>query len=183
MKVVNAIKSKEKIMLMKTFLEKHSTRDYCLFLLGINTGIKLQDLLKLRVHDICKDGEITEFLSIPAYNNPPVYINLSIRQSLKKYTRENTFIDTDYLFRSRKTDLPITRQQAYRIINAAANNAGIEEPVGMTTLRKTFGYHAYSQGVAISLIQKRLQHASPSETKHFIGIDQETVPVKININL
>jgi site-specific recombinase XerD len=183
MKMVNAIKSKEKIVLMKKFLENHSIRDYCLFLLGINTGIKLQELLKLRVHDICKDGKITDFLTIPHYSNPPVYINTSIKRTLKKYLNENSFIETDYLFRSRKTDNPITRQQAYRIINDAAKNAGIEEPVGMTTLRKTFGYHAYSQGVAISLIQKRLQHASPSETKHFIGIDQETVPVKININL
>ncbi|MBT2683672.1 tyrosine-type recombinase/integrase [Bacillus sp. ISL-37] len=184
MKTVSAIKSKKKIIFMKKFLENHSTRDYCLFLLGINTGIKLQELLSLRVHDVCdKDGEITDFLSIPLYCNSPVYLNASIRRSLKKYLNENSFIDTDYLFRSRKTSNPITRQQAYRIINAAAKNAGIDEPVGMTTLRKTFGYHAYSQGVAISLIQKRLQHASPSETKHFIGVDQETVPVKININL
>ncbi|WP_102261943.1 tyrosine-type recombinase/integrase [Mesobacillus jeotgali] len=184
MKTVSAIKSKKKIIIMKKFLENHSTRDYCLFLLGINTGIKLQELLSLRVHDVCdKDGEITDILSITHYCNPPVYLNASIRRSLKKYLNENSFLDTDYLFRSRKTSNPITRQQAYRIINAAAKNAGIEEPVGMTTLRKTFGYHAYSQGVAISLIQKRLHHASPSETKHFIGVDQETVPVKININL
>ena len=184
MKTVSAIKSKKKIMIMKKFLENHSTRDYCLFLLGINTGIKLQELLSLRVHDVCgKDKEIADFLSIPPYCNPPVYLNATIRRSLKKYINENSFMDTDYLFRSRKTANPITRQQAYRIINAAAKNAGIDEPVGMTTLRKTFGYHAYSQGIAISLIQKRLQHASPSETKHFIGVDQETVPVKININL
>ncbi|MBT2695776.1 tyrosine-type recombinase/integrase [Bacillus sp. ISL-55] len=184
MKTVSAIKSKKKIMIMKKFLKNYSTRDYCLFLLGINTGIKLQELLCLRVHDVCDtDGEINDFLSNPLNCNPPIYLNASIRRSLKEYLNENSFIDTDYLFRSRKTTNPITRQQAYRIINAAAKSAGIDEPVGMTTLRKTFGYHAYSQGVAISLIQKRLQHASPSETKHFIGVDQETVPVKININL
>lgn len=184
MKTVSAIKSKKKIMLMKKFLESHSSRDYCLFLLGINTGIKLQELLSLRVHDVCSnDGEIADFLSFPLDSHPPVYLNASIRLSLKKYLNENSFIDTDYLFRSRKTSNPISRQQAYRIINAAAKNAGIDDPVGMTTLRKTFGYHAYSQGIAISLIQKRLQHASPSETKHFIGVDRERVPVKININL
>lgn len=184
MKTVRAIKSKKKIMLMKNFLENHSARDYCLFLLGINTGIRLQELLSLRVKDVCSyDGEIADFLSFPLDNQPPVYINTSIRRSLKKYLNENSFIDTDYLFRSRKTSNPITRQQVYRILNSAAKNAGIDEPVGMITLRKTFGYHAYSQGIAISLIQKRLQHASPSETKHFIGVDHETVPVKININL
>lgn len=184
MKTVSPIKSKHKIMLMKDFLKNHSTRDYCLFLLGINTGIKLQDLLNLRVHDVCRqDGEVSDVLSIPLYRTPPVYLNSSIRSSIKKYLSENSFSSTDFLFRSRKTANPITRQQAYRIINAAAKNAGIDEPVGMTTLRKTFGYHAYSQGVAISLIQRRLQHASPSETRHFIGVDRESVPVKIDINL
>ncbi|MGV2940899.1 tyrosine-type recombinase/integrase [Mesobacillus sp. LC4] len=184
MQTVSPIKSKNKIKHMKDFLENHSTRDFCLFLLGINTGIKLQDLLSLRVHDVCQqDGKAANVLSIPSYSNPPVYLNAPIRSSLEKYLSENTLIDSDYLFKSRKTSNPITRQQAYRIINAAAKNAGIDEPVGMITLRKTFGYHAYSQGVAISLIQKRLQHASPSETKHFIGVDVEAVPVKIDINL
>lgn len=184
MKTVSPIKSKRQINQMKKFLESHSTRDYCLFLLGINTGIKLQELLSLRVHDICNDsGEIADTLSIPHYSNPPIYLNTLIRKTLEKYLNENSLNDTDYLFRSRKTDVPITRQQVYRIINAAAKEAGINEPVGMITLRKTFGYHAYSQGIAISLIQKRLQHASPSETMHFLGLDEHPVPVKMDINL
>jgi integrase len=184
MHAVSPIKSKNQIEQMKRYLEAHSTRDYSLFLLGINTGIKLQELLSLRVHDVCnEEGKISEFLSIPHYTNPPIYLNALIRKVLKKYLNENSLISTDYLFKSRKTSEPITRQQAYRIINAAAKEAGIMEPVGMTTLRKTFGYHAYSQGVAISLIQKRLQHSSSSETMHFIGLDQQPVTVTININL
>ncbi|MCM3663133.1 tyrosine-type recombinase/integrase [Mesobacillus subterraneus] len=184
MKTVGAIKSRKHINHMKAFLEAHSTRDYCLFLLGINTGIKLQELLHLKVHEVSsKDGEIVEFLSLPHYNNPPVYLNATLRQNLKNYINHNSMIDTDYLFRSRKTDQPISRQQAYRIINDAAKDAGIEDPVGMTTLRKTFGYHAYYQGVAISLIQKRLQHASPSETIHFIGVNHHSEQIKLNIDL
>jgi len=184
MKTVGAIKAKWQIKKMKEFLEAHSTRDYCLFLLGINTGIKLQELLHLRVHEVSiEDGEITEILSLPQYSSPPVYLNLTIRNILKKYINENSLIDTDYLFKSRKTGGPITRQQAYRIINAAAKEAGIEEAVGMTTLRKTFGYHAYIQGIAISLIQNRLHHASPSETLHFIGIDSHLEKIKLNVDL
>ncbi|CAM3766430.1 tyrosine-type recombinase/integrase [Mesobacillus thioparans] len=184
MQAVSPITSKNRIDQMKRYLEAHSSRDYCLFLLGINTGIKLQELLSLRVDDVCNEKrEVAAFLSIPHYSNPPIYINASIRKVLKRYLNENSLNSADYLFRSRKTSEPITRQQAYRIINAAAKEAGVMEPVGMTTLRKTFGYHAYSQGVAISLIQKRLQHSSPSETMHFIGLDQQPVTVTININL
>lgn len=184
MKSVGAIKSKWQISQMKEFLEQHSERDYCLFVLGINTGIKLQELLHLRVNEVCSaDGEIFEIISLPQYSNPPVFLNLTIRNTLKKYINENSLIHTDYLFRSRKTNEPISRQQAYRIINSAAKEAGIDEPVGMTTLRKTFGYHAYIQGIAISLIQKRLHHASPSETLIFLGIDHHNEKITVNINL
>lgn len=184
MKTVGAIKEKWQINQMKDILETQSLRDYCLFVLGINTGIKLHELLHLRVYEVYgTDGEILEILSLPQYSNPPVYLNLTLRSNLKKYINENSLNYTDYLFRSRKTDEPITRQQAYRIINSAAKEAGIAEPVGMTTLRKTFGYHAYIQGIAISLIQKRLHHASPSETLHFLGIEQHFEKIKLNINL
>ena len=150
MKTVSAIKSKIQIKQIKKCLQVNSTRDYCLFLLGINTGIKLQELLRLRVEDVCDlDGNIKEFLFIPHYSNPPVYSNSSIRQAFKNYINESSLVAADYLFRSRKTGEPITRQQAYRILNAAAKEAGIDEPVGTTTLRKTFGYHAYVQGIAI----------------------------------
>jgi integrase len=184
MKTVDALKDRNQIDRMKKYLKMHSTRDYCLFLLGINTGIKLQELLCLRVQQVTSnDGEILEFLSLPHYANPPIYLNDPIRRTLKKYILENSLHNTDYLFRSRKTGEPISRQQAYRIINEAAKDAGIEESVGMTTLRKTFGYHAYAKGIAISLIQKRLQHSTPSETMHFIGIEPDTTRIKLNIYL
>lgn len=184
MKTVEAIKSRKQINQMKAYLKLHSLRDHSLFLLGVNTGIKLQELIHLRVSDITGSGqEIVEFLSLPHYCNTPIYLNASIRSALKKYIHEDSLVQTDYLFKSRKTGEPITRQQAYRILNAAAKEAGIEEPVGMTTLRKTFGYHAYTKGIAISLIQKRLQHASPSETLQFIGVERGIENIKLNVDL
>lgn len=45
---------------------------------------------------------------------------------------------TDYLFCSRKgKNEPITRVQAYRILNYVAKTIGLEE-IGTHTLRKTF---------------------------------------------
>lgn len=90
----------------------------------------------------------------------------------------------DYLFKSRKYDKPITRQQAYRIINSAAKEVGIQERIGTHTIRKTFGYHAYQKGIAISLIQSVYGHSSTTETLRYIGIDkQDRQPIKIDVNL
>ena len=90
-----------------------------------------------------------------------------------------------YLFKSKKNDLPITRQQAYRIINNAAKEVGIIENVGMHTLRKTFGYHAYQKGVAISIIKRIFNQHSTAETLKYIGIDksENSPPIKVDVNL
>lgn len=185
MKVVEAIKDMQKLLFIKSYLSNRSPRDYCLFLLGINTGIRINDLLHLHVKDVMSiHGDIFHFLQSTAYNNPPVYLNSSVRQALIACINDCELKHHDFLFKSKKTSEPITRQQAYRIINEAARKAGITEAIGTHTLRKTFGYHAYQQGIAVSFIQKRLQQGTPSETRHYIGAGEVNIdPIKIDVNL
>ncbi|MEQ6033378.1 tyrosine-type recombinase/integrase [Staphylococcus saccharolyticus] len=45
--------------------------------------------------------------------------------------------------------------------------------VGLTTLRKTFAYHAFQSGISISIIQKYLGHQTIQETKKFIGLTNQ----------
>ncbi len=42
----------EKIDSMKKILKKKSTRDFLLFVFGINTGIRISEILPLKFHDI-----------------------------------------------------------------------------------------------------------------------------------
>lgn len=52
-KDVQLIRSKEKIEDMKWALKRHcSERDYIMFLVGINTGLRVGDLLKLKTSDL-----------------------------------------------------------------------------------------------------------------------------------
>lgn len=185
MKTVGAITDKQKVLIMKEWLQSRSSRDYCLFLLGINTGIRINDLLHLQVKDAADEsGNILSYLHTSENCFPPIYFNLQVREALHKCIKENGLKREDPLFKSRKSHNSITRVQAYRIINEAARAAGIEEPVGTHTLRKTFGYHAYSKGIAVSLIQKRLQQSSPSETYSYLGISPKNPPsVTLDVNL
>ncbi|QGQ44952.1 tyrosine-type recombinase/integrase [Metabacillus sediminilitoris] len=186
MKTVEAIKDEQQLLTIKSYLKNRSARDYCLFMLGINTGIRIYDLLHLYVKDfICEEtDEIYHFMKSSVHTDPPVYLNKHVRESLQSCRLEGSLQLHDYLFKSRKTNEPITRQQAYRIINEAAKQAGISGSIGTHTLRKTFGYHAYKKGIAISLIQKRLQHITPSETRQYIGVTKEpSVQIKLDVNL
>jgi integrase len=185
MKTVDAIKDLEQLQAMKTFLQQRSSRDYCLFLLGINTGIRIQYLLNLHVRDVMSEiGEIHTFLKSSIHIDPPVFLNSYVYQSLQTWISEGTLHLDDFLFKSRKTNEPITRQQAYRIINEAGKKSGVAEPIGTHTLRKTFGYHAYQKGIAISLIQKRLQQGTSSETIQYIGLSgHHSLPIVLDVNL
>ena len=85
---------------------------------------------------------------------------------------------------SRKGGEAIKRNQAYKVINAAARAVGIHDKIGTHSLRKTFGYHAYQKGIDLSILQKIFNHAAPSVTLRYIGITQDDMDeVYLNLNL
>ncbi|MCY6354746.1 tyrosine-type recombinase/integrase [Clostridium sp. ZS2-4] len=69
---------------------------------------------------------------------------------------------------------PISRQHAWYILNTAAEMVGlvvkdengniISGEIGTHSLRKTFGYHAYNNGVSLELLMQIFNHSSKSET-------------------
>ena len=62
--------------------------------------------------------------------------------------------------------------------------ARVEGLVGTHTLRKTFGYWAYKQGIDITLLMRIFNHSAPSITLRYIGITQEEINnVYVNLNL
>ncbi len=52
MEFVEPIRDKRKIELVKVILKKNDFRDYMLFLMGINSGLRISDNLKLKVSDV-----------------------------------------------------------------------------------------------------------------------------------
>lgn len=188
MEFVEPIRDIESISAVKSILRKQSQRDLLLFVFGINTGIRVSELLAIKVEDIRDQHGLKEFLHLKDSNSGEdraYYINKSVQLELKNYLKTHDFEDQDYLFKSKKNKMPITRQQAYRIINKAVKDAGIPGKIGMHTLRKTFGYHAYRKGIAISIIMQIYHHHSPSETLRYIGInklDRQGL-IKVDVNL
>ncbi|RFB15373.1 site-specific integrase [Bacillus sp. HNG] len=185
MEFVDPIKDVNKIDEIKAVLKKQSQRDLLLFVFGINTGIKISDLLSLRIEDVWDDSGMKDFLYVKDSEEVKAYyLNNRIKNELSEYLRTIEFRGSDFLFKSKKDNQPISRQQAYRIINHAAREVGIPGKIGTHTLRKTFGYHAYLKGIAISILMDIYNHHSPSETFKYIGINKEEKNfVKVDVNL
>jgi len=74
MEYVEPIRSKKQINEMKSYLKRHNMRDYLLFVLGINSGLRISDLLSLTIGDVInadrvvirekKTGKIKDFPSV-----------------------------------------------------------------------------------------------------------------------
>ena len=164
-------------------------RDYCMFTLGINSGLRISDLLGLTIADVLDDnGKVRDRITLREMKTgkgKDFPISDSARKAINEYMRTRTTANkTEPLFASRKGDKAISRQQAWLIINQAAHTVGIKEQIGTHTLRKTFGYWAYQSGVDLSLIQKLLNHSAPSVTLRYIGITQQEMDdVYISLNL
>lgn len=140
MKTVQPIRDKNKIDEMKIELKKQGTRDYLLFITGINTGLRISDIRTLKVSDVLnEDRKSNTHVTITEKKTGKLKkfkINDSLSREFMDYTKNMKM--NDYLFYSRKgINKPITRVQAYRILNTVARKIGLEE-IGTHTLRKTF---------------------------------------------
>ena len=171
MEFVQPIRDKNLIEDVKNELLKNGSRDLMLFIFGINTGLRISDILKLKVWDVKnrthvvlredKTGKERRFL-----------INSNLRQQLEPYIKNMS--DDDYLFKSREgNNKPLSRVQAYRIINNAIKKLGITDKIGTHTLRKTFGYHHYQQFKDVAILQGIFNHSAPSVTLKYIGINDD----------
>jgi len=191
MRTVQPIRDIKKIKAIKGNLKKRNPRDFLLFTLGINTGLRISDILKLKVEDV-KDqtGEIKEYLDLNEKKTKKqrlIYINDEVKNALEYYFDKTGIYDLErYLFISDKTKInkPISRIRAWQLIQSWCREVGIKGRIGTHTIRKTAGYQMRIAGVAIELIQEVLGHQSISMTKRYLGItDDEVTKVLKNFNL
>jgi len=187
MELVEPIRDKKQLENMKRYLKDRSLRDWVLFVLGINSGLRISDLLALQIQDV-KDRDRITLREEKTGKTKDFPLSDNCKKALSEYLKDSG-LSSGPLFPSRKAagskaTGSISRQQAYDIINTAARKVGIKDAIGTHTLRKTFGYHAYKAGNDITRIQQLLNHSAPSVTLRYIGITKDELDsVYINLNL
>ena len=117
------------------------------FKLAIHSGMKITELLTITVEDtkrLIEKGTLSELCKAHYHSLIKIRLPETLSNELLHYIENKSLSNEDVLFQSLRTNQVLSRQQAYRIIHQAAIKAGIEN-VGLTTLRKTFAYHAYQR--------------------------------------
>lgn len=171
MNLVQPIRDLEVIKEIKKYLMNRNERNYILFLFGINTGMRISDILKLRVRDVegwsvfVREGKTKKTKEV----RMPPELKKAVRQYIKgKHKNE-------YLFKSRiGKNKPITRGMAYVILQEIADEFGLER-IGTHSFRKTYGYHHYKQFKDVAVLQQMLNHSDPKITLRYIGITQDNL--------
>jgi site-specific recombinase XerD len=192
MNFVEPIRDRKKIAQIKNLLRgQRSYRNLLLFVVGINTALRISDLLQLKVnHFLDEKGRIKGRFWIKEQKRGKrheITINQSIRDALSEYLKEFSYIAKEgenFLFFNPKTNQPIKRGQAWKVITNICADVGLQGNYGTHSLRKTWGFHARMQGVDLALIMHKLNHESIAYTKRYLGItDEELQAVVQRLNL
>lgn len=174
-------------------------RDNMLFIVGINFGLRISDLLRLR-YNMILDSNLMFKDSFPILEkktsntrrvkkNRYITINDAAIDAITLYLQEmnkqgRTIRMDDFLFRSesnrgKNVNKPIDRSYVDRMLKEIAREVGITSKVSTHTLRKTFGYHQMvmsgNDPRKLMLLQKMFGHSTSSQTLDYIGITTEEI--------
>lgn len=163
MSVVRPITDRRTLEKMREYLREQNIRNYLIFRIGINLGLPLADLLRLRLEEIAGKEKFI-------FGNYRIHICKSLQREIAFFAGDRK---EGWLFKSRENQ-PLSRYHLYQMIRTAAEAANFKEPIGALTLRKTFAYWSYKENhIYLPALSKYLGHHTISQTLKYIGLDRE----------
>jgi integrase len=174
------IRDLEMIRVIKEYLFEKSLRDWFLFVLGINTGRRIGDLLPLKVKDI-KNKEHLFIYEKKTEKTIKIKIT-KIQKEIDKYIGEMD--NDDFLFPSRqinkyKEKSHITYKRAYQILRYTFEKFGLNN-TATHTMRKTFGYWYYKLTGDIEGLRQIFNHGNTETTLIYIGVTQQEIDINMD---
>lgn len=185
---VYPIKSRDQLYAMASWLKANAHPKYLLgFILGINLGLRANELLELKCSDIFfPDGQIryivddytdtTDRISVfqeKVDKRRGLYLNESCVRAIQwYYGNSGNHYSNRFVFFSREGG-HIEVDTLRKVLKQAAEACGIKQNIGTHTLRKTFGYFHYQSNHDIVFLQRLFGHSSALITMRYIGIAAE----------
>ena len=159
------------------FMKRGELRNYCLVVLGAHTALRVGDLLALTwedVYDFAR-GRFRDHLVVIERKTGKtrcIALNREAVHALSVYYPRHK---GKYIFSNhRKDEKPISRVQAWRIVHNAARELRLTGHIGCHSLRKTWGYNAWSRAkIRPEVIMMVYNHSSFAVTRRYLGITQD----------
>ena len=186
MKRVNPIRKIEQIQRMRRNLKQPKTAVfYALMVVGINTNLRVSDLRNLCWRNVWDEGttDLCEHINLvekKTGKSRRIKLTENIAEALG-YLLANLGRTPDLdeaIFRNPITKAAYSREHLSRVIGFEAQKVGISDPVGMHSLRKTWGFHSVvTFDQPITLVQAALNHASQKQTMDYLCITDDQLDV------
>ena len=147
-------------------------------ILEANLGIRISDILKLKLADIVRDGDRYR-LSIVEQKTGKARVftvPFALYQFIRCYCLDNGLAATDTLF-------PITERAVQKQLRIVCDYLSIDG-ISTHSFRKYYATEIYkNNGYNIALVQHLLQHSSATVTQRYIGIQQREIETAIENHL
>ena len=140
-----------------------SVNEGLLFVLSINTGIYLKDLLELKVRDV----KNKQYLTVG--KNKVVTLTDEIQEVIKKAIN-SCKLDAP-LFQG-KVGQQLDRTSAFYIFKVICTELGVQDKYSVLSWRKTFAYHYYQKYKDISYLMWLFNQHSIEQALNFIGEEE-----------
>ena len=174
------IEDDEQLIAIKEELKKKGTMPLLLFTFGINTSLRISDILSIQVKDVT--GNKLYLKEKKTGKRQEIALNKGITDILEGYIKNMK--PDDYLFKGRQGgNKPISRQRASQIIKEAVKAIGLNpDRISCHTMRKSRALRIYQQTGDIALVMKMLNHSSQAVTLMYLGLEQNKLD-EVNLGL
>lgn len=161
----------------------NNPRDKALWILGVKTGLRISELLSLRIEDILEHDSIANFVTVKKSNtkgkieSKTLPLTSSAKAALKELLDYVGFDQTKRpLFKSSQGEEAISRMQAHRILKSAYSELKLSGKCATHTMRKSFAHRVHKvMGEKIEKTQVALGHKSLSSTSNYIQVNRDEV--------
>ena len=169
--IAEPIKDKKDIKAVEKYLKVHNKRDYVIWVLGLNSGLRVSDIVGLNVSDVVDRTHIT-IIEKKTQKRKSFYINDKLKKVLKSFTKNRNLNEPLFLGKQGKR---LDRKQVYRFLINTCNKVGVKSKVSTHTMRSTFGYHHYQKYKDVVILQKIFNHSCARITYMYIGVEQDEI--------
>lgn len=179
-KTVEPIRKRSHIEKVKKNLkQKKSLRDLTLFILGISSGLRGSDLLKMVWESlVTDDGKIRNRICVEEKKTGKTNkmdLSKNTIKAIKEYWEEQGKPTEGLVFKGRKGNEPMTIQHLHLMVNQWMQDSGVSGHFGSHTLRKTFGFFFLQAGGSLLLLCEKFSHSSGAITRRYCGITEQDI--------
>ena len=150
-------------------------RDFCLFVLGINTNLRASDLTQITV-SMVKDKKAGDELELKEQKTGKPRI-ITLNKSAVGAIQSLLLTDEQKpLFSSQRGSGPLLTPSINRLVKSWCKSINLKGNYGSHTLRKTFVYHQRVQlGTSIPELMVMFNHSTQRQTLDYLCIQAEEI--------